>query len=277
MSVTKYLRRGLSYIIYGIPNVEVRPEIFVSSPTNALHNKRIIVTGGGSGLGFAMAKKFSSEGAKVLITGRNITTLAKAAQEIGCDFKKLDITHPETFDNFITDADSILGGIDCLVNNAGISLHESSLFEVTVETFDKQINTNFRGPYFLSQSFAKYLFDNHKKGNILFISSETGETMDIRPYGFSKAAINSMVQGLAYLFKKDGIRVNAIAPGITASEMTGIDGKGNLYAGSYGSGRFYLPAEIAEVACFFLSDFSKSISGQIITCNNAQTINARWK
>ena len=101
--------------------------------------------------------------------------------------------------------------------------------------------------------------------------------MDFRPYGFTKVAVNSMVQGLAYLLKKDQIRVNAVAPGVTASNMTGYTAEGDLYAGNYATGRVYLPGEVAETACFLISDASACISGQIITCNNAQTINARWK
>ena len=86
-----------------------------------------------------------------------------------------------------------------------------------------------------------------------------------------------MVQGLAYLFKQEGIRVNAVAPGVTASDMTGFKVNGDLSAGEYAAGRIYLPEEVAETACFLVSDASSCISGQIITCNNAQTVNARWK
>lgn len=150
-------------------------------------------------------------------------------------------------------------------------------FDVNPGGFDIQIATNLTGPFFMTQAYIKSLMKNDKTGNVLFISSETGGTADCRPYGYTKAAINSMVQGLAHLFKNKGIRVNAIAPEITASDMTGVSSDGNLYAGEYGQGRFYLPEEVAEVACFLLSPVSDCISGQIITCNNAQTVNARWK
>ena len=96
----------------------------------------------------------------------------------------------------------MLGGINCLVNNAGISLHEKTFFDVTPETFDAQINTNFKGAFFLTQEFVKIIQEKHNKATILFTSSETGDTMDFRPYGYTKAAVNSMVQGLAFLFAK---------------------------------------------------------------------------
>ncbi len=277
MNLIHRIRPAISYLIKGKAQVNITPSIYYSSPNNALNGKRIIITGGGKGLGFSMAEKFTEEGAKVLIVGRNVAILEKSANQIGCKYLEFDVTHTGDFNEFINKSAEILGGIDCLVNNAGISLHESSFFDVSEETFDAQISTNFKGPFFLTQSFIEYLIKNDRKGNVLFISSETGDTMDFRPYGFTKAAVNSMVQGLAYLFRKQNIRINAVAPGVTASDMTGIKKDGNLYAGEYASGRFYLPEEVAETACFLLSDLSGCVSGQIITCNNAQTINARWK
>ena len=181
------------------------------------------------------------------------------------------------FDDFLKFAESKLGGLDILVNNAGISLHENHFFDVVPDGFDKQIATNFKGAYFLTQSFIKRLRELNNRGGVLFISSETGETADFRPYGFTKAAVNSMVQGLAYLYAKEGIRVNAVSPGVAASEMTGFKTDDNLYCDYNRIGRVYLPEEVAEVASFLISDLSGCVSGQIITCNNAQTINARWK
>ena len=277
MNLTHQIKPAISYLIKGKAQVNITPTICYSSPNNILDGKRIIVTGGGKGLGFSMAKKFTQEGANVLIVGRDVNVLEESADLIGCQYLELDVTHTNNFHKFIEKSVEKLGGVDCLVNNAGISLHENTFFDVNEETFDAQISTNFKGPFFLTQSFLKYIIQNNQKGNVLFISSETGNTMDFRPYGFTKAAINSMVQGLAYLFRKQNIRINAVAPGITASDMTGIKHDGNLYAGNYATGRFYLPDEVAEVACFLLSDISGCLSGQIITCNNAQTVNARWK
>lgn len=271
------IKRAAKYIIYGVPQYDVKAEIHYLSPSNKLSGKKIIVTGGGKGLGAAMATKFVSEGAAVLISGRNEETLKKKAEQIGCKYLTLDVQDTNSFDKFIHDADRILGGVDSLVNNAGISLHEPTFFDVTPETFDAQIATNLRGGFFLTQSFTKLLLHEKRKGNVLFISSETGETVDIRPYGFTKAAINSMVQGLACLFVKDGIRVNAVAPGITASDMTGLKADGNLYLECNSINRVYLPEEVAETACFLLSDVSGCISGQVIVCNNGRTINPRWK
>lgn len=277
MSYKQYIKRGLKYVLSGIPVKNVTANISYLQPNERLSGRKIIVTGGGKGLGAAMAAKFVSEGASVLISGRNEKTLREKAEQIGCHYLTLDVQDTDSFDQFICDVDRILGGVDSLVNNAGISLHEPTFFDVTSETFDAQIATNLRGGFFLTQSFTKLLLHNKRKGNVLFVSSETGETVDIRPYGFTKAAINSMVQGLACLFVQDGIRVNAVAPGITASDMTGLKTDGNLYLECNAINRVYLPEEVAETACFLLSDASGCISGQVIVCNNGRTINPRWK
>lgn len=277
MSYKQYIKRGLKYVLSGTPVKNITANISYLQPNRRLSGKKIIVTGGGKGLGAAMATKFVSEGASVLISGRNEKILKEKAEQIGCQYLTLDVQKTDSLDKFIHDADRILGGADCLVNNAGISLHEPTFFDVTPETFDAQIATNLRGGFFLTQSFTKLLLREKRKGNVLFVSSETGETVDIRPYGFTKAAINSMVQGLAYLFVKDGIRVNAVAPGITASDMTGLKTDGNLFLECNATNRVYLPEEVAETACFLLSDASGCISGQVIVCNNGRTINPRWK
>ena len=247
------------------------------SPSNKLDGKRVVITGGGRGIGASIAKKFVDEGAKVLIAGRNENTLKERAEELGCKYMTLDVSKPEVFKTFIEKADQELGGMNVLVNNAGISLHENTFFDVTVDSFDAQVDTNLKGAFFLTQEFVSLLRLRNEGGVVLFISSEAGDTADFRPYGFTKAAVNSMVQGLAYLFRKEEIRVNAVAPGITSSDMTGVGKDGNLYSGNYASGRYYMPDEVAETACFIVSDAAGCISGQIITCNNASTINARWK
>lgn len=279
MTLRKYISRGIRYIFHGQPLVNniTTAEISYLQPNGRLKGKKIIVTGGGRGLGFAMAKKFVSEGAKVLIAGRNEETLKNSAAEIGCCYLQLDVSHVEDFSEFLTKADQILGGANCLVNNAGISLHEPDYTKVTPDTFDKQIATNLKGGFFLTQKFIMLLKSRNEKGTILFTSSETGETVDERPYGWTKAAINSMVQGLAYKLAKEGFRINAVAPGITASDMTGLKADGNIYFTGNIIDRVYMPEEVAETATFLLSDASGCLNGQILYCNNGKTINARWK
>ena len=276
MSIKSRLKHLVSFLLHGDPN-PVYANISYLSPNETLRGKKVVITGGGRGLGFSMAKKFVAEGAEVLIAGRNIKVLEESAKKLECKYLQLDVSNPSEFDAFMDKAEELLGGLNLLVNNAGISLHENTFFDVTPETFDKQVDTNFKGAFFLTQTFIRHIKNTDTKACVLFVSSETGDTMDFRPYGFTKAAINSMVQGLAYLFAKDGIRVNAVAPGITASDMTGLSTEGDIsYRGNI-SGRVYMPEEVAEVAAFLISDAAGCVSGQIITCNNAKTVNARWK
>ena len=277
MKVKQTIRRILSFLLHG----ETRPiyaNISYLRPNERLKGKNIIVTGGGRGLGYAMAKRFTEEGATVLIAGRNVETLKKSSAEIGCAYLELDVQDIDTFCEFFNKAENLIGKVNCLVNNAGISLHEENILAVSQQQFNVQINTNLRGPFFLAKMFIEMNSDgtdNFK--NMLFISSETGMTADERPYGLSKAALNSLVQGLAHKYVKQGFRINAIAPGVTISDMVGKKNDGDLSGSGGITDRYYLPEEVAEVACFLLSNASNCLNGQILVCNEGKTINARWR
>lgn len=276
MSVKQYIKRGIRFVLNGIPVNYMTANISYLYPNNRLNNKKIVITGGSRGLGYAMAEKFLKEGASVLISGRNEELLNEKSKVLGCFALKYDNQSIEGVKDFIEEADHLLDGIDCLVNNAGISLHEGSFSNVSVSQFDAQINTNLRGTYFLTQEFVR-LFEKKKRqnGNILFLSSERGTFADDLPYGLTKSAINSLVKGLAWQLIKKNIRVNAVAPGVTASDMTGFKVHENLYVDWNANNRIYLPEEVAEVACFLISDAAKCLSGQIIECNEGKSINFR--
>lgn len=277
MSLKLYLKRGLQYILHGTPNVYVSASISYLSPNNRLKGKRIIITGGGRGLGKAMAEKFISEGAQVLISGRTEKNLKEVSEQLGCQYLVYDVCDVSTANLFIEKANQLLGGINVLVNNAGISLHEWDIANVSIEQFNQQINTNLRGGYFLTQKFLETIRnDKTPNANILFISSERGIQTDDIPYGLTKAAINSLVKGLAPKLIKENIRINAVAPGITTSDMTGFKKEGNLYYKGNPNHRVYLPEEVAEVATFLISDASSCVSGQIIVCNEGKTGNSRY-
>lgn len=273
------IMRALRYIVRGVQPKVIKANIIVSDSSQSLKGKNILITGGGRGLGFYIAKKCVEEGANVLITGRSEQTLQEASKLLGgcayIPFDVADIGHIKLF--FDQCEDKLKGGVDCLVNNAGISLHESNIMNVTTETYDKQFATNLRAPYFLSQEFIKR-YNSQKKtsGNILFVSSERGLYCDDIPYGLIKAALNSLTQGLGRRFIDKGIRVNAIAPGVTVSDMTGYKKDGNLLRPAACGERVYLPEEVAEVACFLLSDVAGCISSQIIPCNRGNHLRCDW-
>lgn len=275
MGLKSKIKHLISFLLHG----ETKPiyaKISYLAPNSQLAGKKIVITGGGRGLGYAMAKKFVAEGAEVLIAGRNEKTLQKSAAELNCKYLTLDVQDTSSFKGFIEKAAEMLGGINCLVNNAGISLHEAGFLDVSPEQFDSQVNTNLKGCFFLTQEFIEYSKGKEEMKNILFTSSETSMTVDERPYGLTKAALNSLVQGLAYRYVNDGYRINAVAPGVTVSDMVGGDANGDLRYGNI-THRYYLPEEVAEVASFLLSEASNCLNGQILVCNEGKTINARWK
>lgn len=279
MSINQYLKRGARYVFRGVPVKNITAAISYLQPNERLKGKRVIVTGGGRGLGYAMAKKFKDEGADVLIAGRNVEVLRESAGRIGCKCLQLDVQDTGAFAQFMDEADRMLGGVNCLVNNAGVSLHEKGFMDVSPEQFAAQFDTNLKGAFFLTQAFINKCKESNVEGmkNVLFTSSETSMTVDERPYGLTKAALNSLVQGLAYRYVNDGFRINAVAPGITVSDMVGKKDDGDLTCPCNVTGRYYRPEEVAEIACFLLSDASNCLNGQILVCNEGKTINARWK
>lgn len=272
------IKRAINYILYGIQPKNIRAIISVRKEGKRLEDQKIVITGGGRGLGLAIAKRCIEEGANVLIVGRNEDNLKKAAEQYSnCHYLRYDVSDTSDISAFFTKAEEILGGpISSLVNNAGISLHEGNILNVTEESFVK-INVNLKAPYFLSKEFLKrYRTSGLLKGAILFITSERGLYCDDIPYGIIKAAINSLTEGLGRRFINDGIRVNAIAPGVTASDMTGYSEEGNLYRPQACGERVYLAQEVAETAIFLLSEESGCISSQIIPCNRGNHLRCDW-
>lgn len=273
------IRRALAYIRHGIQPKVVSANIILNPSKDTLSNKNIVITGGGRGLGFYIAKKASEEGANVLITGRNEQTLIDASSKIkGCKYYVFDNNNVSEISSFFDKCEQLLNGkVDCLVNNAGISLHEGNIQNVTLETWNKQFSVNLQAPYFLSQEFCKRFVSNHQdNGSIIFITSERGLYCDDIPYGLIKAAINSLTEGLGRRYIDAGIRVNAIAPGVTASDMTGFKKDGDLSRRNACGGRVYLPEEVAEVAAFLMSDASGCISSQIVPCNRGNHLRCDW-
>ena len=216
--------RALRWIVKGTPNVRITANIVETGSAEQARRQKSDRYRRRTRLRFYIARKCRQEGASVLIAGRDERVLQEASQRLcDCPYLVFDVRRTAGIAAFLSEADRLLGGrVDCLVNNAGISLHEKSFADVTEEGFDRQFDTNLKGPYFLTQTFIDYM--NREKigqGNILFITSERGLYCDDIPYGLTKAAINSLTTGLARRLIAQGIRVNAIAPGVTASDMTG--------------------------------------------------------
>lgn len=278
MGIKEYLKRGIRYVIKGYNIPIVKTEIVQKTPTELVKGKVILITGGGSGLGYYMAKRLSDEGASVIITGRTEEKLKEACSKLNAKsiYFVWNVSETEKGKEIIEKILEKYGKLDVVINNAGISLHEGNILNVTEENFEKQISTNLKGAYFLSKNYIAKLKESKKTGNIIFISSERGSMCDDLPYGLTKIAINSLTQGLSKRFYKDGIRVNAIAPGVTASGMTNISKEQDLYRNN-DAGRIFIPEEMAEVVLFLISDYSKCISGEIINCDAGQHLSTYIK
>lgn len=272
----KYIYRVFRYIFKGIPNIEIKKNIIQINSENQLKDKKILITGGNRGLGYSIAKKCIDNGALVYIIGRNEKELKKAKEELGknCEYFVFDMLNIEKLDKLISYINS--KDIDCLINNAGISLHEVDSFHVTIDNWDIQFNVNLKAVYFLSIEFAKSLINRKKSGNIINMVSERGLYCDDLPYGLTKSALISFTQGFSRRMIKHNININAIAPGVTATDMTGYKENENLYSEYTCGNRIFLPQEVSELAVFLLSDASNCISGEVIACDQGNYLRCDW-
>lgn len=268
------VKRALRYIFRGTPVQIVKVDIKQVQYNSLLKNKKVVVTGGGHGIGRNIAEKCLAEGADILIIGRNEDKLKKAAHELGdVAYIVYDLEDVHNLDKLYSQIIDVLGYIDCLVCNAGVSLHEGNLLKVAQEQFEKQIRINLESIYFLTQIAIKNRIEK-KPINIICISSERGFQCDDLPYGLSKAALNSFVKGVTRRFYRENVRINGIAPGITTSDLTQKSNEDDLLLERVVSGRYFLGEEIAEVVCFLLSDATKCISGEVIACDAGEHISS---
>lgn len=269
--IGEYIKRMIRYILRGTPQIIIRPEIVTIDYKNAMMEKVVLITGGNRGLGKAIAKKCVAEGAKVIIVGRNEVSLQDISTELGdaAAWIKYDVADCTHFDMLIKEAEQKFHTpINVLINSAGVSLHEGNFRNVTVDGWDTQININLKGTYFLTKTFVEYWVQKEiTNASVIIISSERGLYGDDIPYGLTKAALNSFVKGMARRVVANGIRVNGIAPGVTATDMTGVKEEDNLYREASCGKRVFLPEEVAEVVAFLIRDNSKCVSGEIIACN----------
>lgn len=237
-----------------------------------LKNKIVLVTGACGGIGFEISKACISQGAKVIITDINEQKLIDAENALGENCKHLvfDVLDFERYDTLFYEASAFFGEINCLVNNAGISLHEGGFMNVTVETWDKQLDINLKAPFFLTQKYYQYYSERQiKNGRIVMLASDTSGMGSSIPYGLSKCGIASLTVGLAKKFITEGLRINALAPGTTKTAMTDDFTHGEVCRQTTQGKRVIFPQEIAQSAVFLLSDLSACISGQIIGCTEA--------
>ena len=243
---------------------EILPIFVPTNESDLLKDKIVLITGGNGGIGFAIAKRAVSVGAKVIICGTNQIKTDKACEELGENAKGLflDLADNKNIEKQILEGISLFPEkkIDILVNSAG--LHgEWDFFNFIWKDFDKLMAVNVQGTYYVSQIIAKQMIDKKIKGHILNISSSSALRPAWTPYQISKWAVNGITKGLADLLLPYGIIVNAIAPGPCATEMVGKKDSKNIYYENQPAHRYLLPEEVANLAVFMISDYGNMIVG----------------
>ena len=237
-----------------------------------LEEKNIVITGGTSGIGYEIAKKCINLGANVLITGRDKEKLENAKKELNCEVLEWDISDVSITKEKVQKIIEIFNGkIDCFINNAGI-YKEIRYNDCKIEDWNKIINTNLTGLYFSTIEIINQCFEPNKKGNVIMIASNRGIVGDDGPYGISKAGVINFAQGLAKKLLNKNIRVNVINPGMTASNINKINDNDNLFKENLKGKRVICAKEIADIAVFLISDSSSCITGQVINCDNGETL-----
>ena len=247
---------------------------------NTLAGKNVLITGGTSGIGFAIAKKCLNEGANVVITGRNAEKMKSVLSEDKSGRLKgviWDITIINDAAERIVEVEKLFkGGIDVLVNNAGISGRERP-GTITEEIWEKILRINLTAPVFVTQAMAKRWILNCKEGVVLNISSMAGLQPSLDAYSVAKCGLNSITKGMARVWADKGIRINALAVGLTiGTELNATQRAhkpdGDLKFVGIPIGRFAVPDEIAETAVYLISDRAAYMTGSIVECDGAGSI-----
>jgi NAD(P)-dependent dehydrogenase (short-subunit alcohol dehydrogenase family) len=245
-----------------------------------MQGKRVLVTGAGTGIGRGVALEFASEGAAVALHyGRDRTGAVSAVEEIvshggkakafGADFRDAATIPP-----LAREATAFLGGLDVLVNNAGITLNVP-FEEVTPEQFDTLYQVNIRAQFFLTQAVLPALAERGKGIviNLTSVHAFAGMT-EHSVYAGTKGAIVSYTRELSLELIQRGVRVNAIAPGWVFVEnhrkVLGDSFDVEAAGRSVPAGFIGKASDIARVALFLASDDSKYIIGQTIVCDGGQ-------
>lgn len=242
--------------------------------------KIAIVTGGGSGIGLAIAEKFVGAGIRTLIVGRDEQKLQAAKEKLGelCEPFVCDLSNLATIPSLVNDIVKKFGQIDILVNNAGINM-KKDFTEVTDEEFQRILQTNVTAVFALSREVVKCMVEKESKGSIINISSMASQygIPKVIAYTASKGAIEGMTRAMATELSPKGIRTNCIAPGFIATEMSAKALNNDPERKGKALGRTPLgylgdPADIGDAALFLASDAAKYITGVVLPVDGGNSI-----
>lgn len=272
MGLKQYIKRGVKFILHGVPERKVYAQVSYLAPSEMLKGRTALVTGGTSGIGYEVAKAYINAGARVVITGRNEEKVKKACEVIDKEVSRkgnifgivMNNTDVKSMPSKLQDIERVLGTghIDILVNNAGVVGGEVK--DCTEELYDTILDTNLKGTFFLSKLVASYWVDKQIEGNILMMGSSSSLRPATSAYTLTKNALYGFTKGLAKVLAPHGITVNGLAPGPTATPMTMPNGVRDEISFPNPLGRFVMPGEIANMAVFLVSNMGRSIIGDMV-------------
>lgn len=273
MELKRYIKRGLKFILHGVPERKVYAQVSYLAPNEMLKGRTALITGGTSGIGYEVAKAYINAGARVVITGRNEEKIKKACKaindEVVCKNKiygiVMDNTDVKAMPMKLQEIENLIsmgGNIDILVNNAGVVGGEVK--NCTEELYDTILDTNLKGTFFLSQLIARYFVNNGIEGNILMMGSSSSLRPATSAYTITKNGLYGFTKGLAKVLAPHGITVNGLAPGPTATPMTMPNGVRDEISFPNPLGRYVMPGEIANMAVFLVSNMGRSIIGDMV-------------
>jgi 3-oxoacyl-[acyl-carrier protein] reductase len=235
-----------------------------------LENKNIIVTGASGGIGNSIVEKLNECGANVLASGTRLEKLEELKSKFNkIKILKFDISQSDKIEEFIDNAANELGGLDCIVNNAGIT-QDNLAIRMSIDEWKKVIDINLTSTFLMSKFAIKKMLKN-KKGKIINITSVVGHTGNLGQanYTASKAGLIAMSKSLAIEYAKKNINVNCISPGFIKTAMTDkIDEKfKEVIVSKIPSARLGEPEDIANAVLFLASDNSNYINGETLHVN----------
>ena len=241
-----------------------------------LKNKTAVITGGTRGIGFSIAKLFLDNGANVAVAGSRQETVDKALTQLAEYGGRVmgicpDLCDPEAVGASFAAVKERFGSLDILVNNAGVS-SRTSLYDYTVEEFSRIFDLNVKGVFVCAQAAARIMREQGGGAiiNTTSMVAEYGQPAG-SAYPGSKFAVNGLTRSWARELAKDQIRVNAVAPGVTATDMVAALPKEMVdrVAAGIPLGRVGQPEEVAEAFLYLASDRAGYVTGTVIKVDGA--------